>query len=59
MGENTDIGWCHHTFNGVVGLHQDRCPNATNCYAEGIAERYGHAGLWSGKYRTFSDKPLE
>jgi len=38
MGEHTDIPWCHHTFNVVIGCTPVG-PGCDNCYAERQAKR--------------------
>lgn len=44
MGENSNISWCHHTFNPWIGCDKvsDGCKH---CYAEGMQHRFG-GGLW-------------
>lgn len=44
MGKNTDIAWCHHTFNSWWGCVKisDGCKN---CYAETFAKRTGN-NVW-------------
>jgi protein gp37 len=44
MGENSNISWCHHTFNPWIGCAKvsDGCKH---CYAEGMQHRFG-GGLW-------------
>ena len=44
MGKNSSISWTHHTFNPWIGCAKvnDGCKF---CYAEAIAEHYGHA-VW-------------
>jgi len=40
MGELSNIGWCHHTFNPWIGCSHVS-PGCRNCYAEAWARRYG------------------
>lgn len=47
MGENSKIGWTHHTFNAWWGCHKVS-PACTNCYAESFSKRTGHA-VWGLK----------
>ena len=50
MAENSEIVWCHHTWNPVVG-----CTKVSracdNCYAETWAKRAGSPELWNGERR--------
>lgn len=56
MGENSAIPWCHHTFNPWWGCTKIS-PGCVNCYAEGVARRFGETE-WGpqGKRRVFGDK---
>ena len=40
MSEQTNISWCHHTFNPWIGC-QNVSPGCDNCYAEAWANRFG------------------
>lgn len=55
MGENSKIEWCDHTFNLVWGCTRVS-QGCTQCYAEALAKRYGHA-VWGPKAprRTMSN----
>lgn len=58
MGENTKIGWTHHTFNPVWGCIEvdEEC---TFCYAKTLSHRWGFDVWGSAKNterRTFGDK---
>lgn len=44
MSQNTNIGWCHHTFNSWWGCTKVS-PECDNCYAATFAKRTGHA-IW-------------
>lgn len=44
MGANSSIEWCTHTFNPWWGC-QRVSEGCTRCYAETLANRYGHA-VW-------------
>ncbi|MCL4068177.1 phage Gp37/Gp68 family protein [Pseudomonas sp. GX19020] len=50
MGENSSIGWTHHTFNPVTGC-QKVGPGCDNCYAEGWAKRSGQVKWGPGEAR--------
>lgn len=56
MGQDSEISWCHHTFNIAWG-----CIEATagcdNCYARVLAKRYGF-DVWGKDVprRTFGEK---
>ncbi|ANS03299.1 hypothetical protein [uncultured Mediterranean phage uvDeep-CGR2-KM19-C37] len=56
MSEKTIIAWTDHTFNIAWGCTKVS-PGCKNCYAEGIADRYGW-DAWgaSGARRTFGKK---
>lgn len=56
MSEKTIIAWTDHTFNIAWGCEKVS-PGCKNCYADGIATRYGHR-LWGpgSARRTFGDK---
>lgn len=58
MGAETNISWCHHTWNPWWGCTKV-AQGCTNCYAETLANRWGH-DLWGkGKPRKrASDKTL-
>lgn len=62
MGENSLIGWTHHTFNPWIGC-TEVSTECAHCYAKMLAERYGWA-KWGDKqprYRTSAanwKKPL-
>jgi len=46
MGKNTDIAWCHHTFNAWRGCTKVS-PGCTNCYAEKLSHRNpATLGVW-------------
>jgi protein gp37 len=51
VGENTSIGWTHHTFNPWWGCTKVS-PGCKHCYAESLAKRYGH-DVWGVKPRWF------
>lgn len=53
MGERTQISWCDHTFNPVVGCTKVSSA-CDNCYAESWAKRSGHPELWNGARRRTS-----
>ena len=56
MGEKTSIAWTHHTFNVAWGCAKIS-PGCLNCYADGLAQRYGHDVWGAGKpRRTFGLK---
>lgn len=44
MAEQTNIAWCDHTFNPVLGCAKVS-PGCANCYAETLAKRFGQA-VW-------------
>lgn len=50
MGKHTEISWCDHTFNPVVGCTKVS-PACDHCYAESWAKRGGHPELWNGARR--------
>lgn len=56
MGKDTNIAWCHHTFNPWWGCSHVS-PGCVNCYAETWAKRVGE-DVWGakGERRTFSEK---
>jgi protein gp37 len=56
MGEATGIGWTDATFNPWWGCSKVS-PGCSRCYAEGLADRYGH-DVWgvTKPRRTFGDK---
>ena len=56
MAEKTIIAWTDHTFNIAWGCSKIS-PGCTNCYADGLANRYGW-DVWGPKKarRTFGDK---
>jgi protein gp37 len=56
MAENTIIAWTDHTFNIAWGCVKIS-PGCTNCYAETLSKRYGHAvwGKDAGR-RVLSEK---
>lgn len=54
MAENSEISWCDHTFNPVVGCTKVS-PACDNCYAESWAKRTGQSGLWNGERRVTTD----
>jgi len=65
MGEHTDISWCHHTFNMIIGC-EAVSEGCRGCYAEADAKRRGWA-VWGsekagGTRKVMSDaywqKPL-
>ncbi|MEO5331343.1 MAG: phage Gp37/Gp68 family protein [Magnetococcus sp. YQC-5] len=41
MGANSKISWTHHTFNAWWGCAKISA-GCANCYAEGVARRFGH-----------------
>lgn len=41
MADKTIIAWTHHTFNVAWGCVKIS-PGCKNCYADGLARRYGH-----------------
>ena len=55
MADKTAIAWTDHTFNALWGCVKVS-PGCKNCYAEGLADRYGH-DVWgkSKTRRTFGD----
>jgi protein gp37 len=50
MGEFTKIAWCRSTFNSWTGCTKVS-PGCANCYAEGLARRYGWDVWGPGKPR--------
>lgn len=63
MSSNTIIAWTDHTFNVAWGCTKVS-PGCKNCYADTLAERYGHS-VWGRRNprRTFGTRhwrePLE
>lgn len=56
MSAKTIIAWTDHTFNIAWGC-QKVSPGCAHCYAEGLADRYGHDVWGPGKpRRTFGDR---
>ena len=57
MGKDSKIAWCHHSFNPWHGCSKIS-PGCANCYAEGVAKRFGGEAEWgpNGKRRLFGDK---
>lgn len=47
MSEHTGIEWTDATFNPWWGCVRVS-PACAHCYADSLARRYGHAGLWTG-----------
>ncbi len=47
MSEHTGIEWTDATFNPWWGCVRIS-PACARCYADSLARRYGHAGLWTG-----------
>jgi protein gp37 len=45
VGERTAIAWTDHTFNPWIGCARVS-PGCTNCYAEALAQRWGHPERW-------------
>lgn len=45
MGENTNISWCDHTFNLVIGCVKVS-PGCENCYAETLAHDRMGLDVW-------------
>lgn len=45
MGENSNIAWCDHTFNGWVGC-QKVSAGCDNCYAETLMDKRYHKVEW-------------
>jgi protein gp37 len=45
MGEQTNIEWCHHTFNLVIGCAKVS-PACANCYAETFAKNRMGLDVW-------------
>jgi protein gp37 len=56
MSQKTIIAWTDHTFNIAWGC-QKVSPGCANCYADGLAARYGH-DVWGPQKprRTFGSK---
>src|SRR5262245_39427976 len=56
MGEKTAIAWTDHTFNIAWGC-QKISPGCLNCYADGLADRFGY-DVWgpTKTRRTFPAK---
>lgn len=54
MAEVTNISWCDHTFNHVVGCSKIS-PACDNCFAEAWAKRAGSPELWQGQRRRTSE----
>lgn len=56
MADKTLIAWTDHTFNIAWGCTKIS-PGCKNCYADGLADRYGH-DVWgpTKERRTFGDK---
>ena len=45
MGENSNIAWCDHTFNGWMGC-QKVSAGCDNCYAETLMDKRYHKVKW-------------
>ena len=63
MAKNTNISWCHHTFNPWLGC-QSVSPGCFNCYAETWAKRFGKVQWGPGAERVLTSddnwrKPLQ
>ena len=55
MGKETDIAWCHATFNPFWGCAKvDAC--CANCYAETLAKRWGFGWGQKAERRLFGPK---
>lgn len=54
MAETTNISWCDHTFNHVVGCSKIS-PACDNCFAESWAKRAGSPELWQGERRRTTE----
>lgn len=52
MGKNTNIEWCHATFNPWWGCNKVS-PGCAHCYAEGFAKRTGNAVWGANAPRRF------
>src|SRR5437773_2004787 len=53
MADRTGIEWTDATFNPWWGCARVS-PACAHCYADSLARRYGHAGLWEdGGTRRF------
>ncbi len=55
MGEFTNIGWCHHTFN-PWWICTEVSPACDNCYARELAARFGFGWGHGVPRRTFGEK---
>jgi len=66
MGENSNIGWTHHTFNPWHGCTKVS-PACKNCYAAGVDARFSEVGAahWGDNARRkfmrdrYWDQPLK
>lgn len=54
MGESTNIGWCHHTFNGWWGCEKIS-PACKHCYAATLDARLGGEHWGPSSPRRFFD----